>query len=292
MKVLLIGNFGSGNIGDELILASSLRDYPDALVMTADAGFSQKFCGKNFQTIPFPPTGVRSAWRYIFSSRYRKALASANDISKVVFPGGGLFAIKFRACFLWWMVFLWAKKLGCPVELLHQGVDEHLGFFSRLNTKFVLSNADKVTVRDDGSVRAVKALCGKNVENEEDKVNGEWRMKNEELRKGKIVLINARAKCSLGNLEGRFSGFQKIFVAFDRSDLKCVPENFKGEVVYPETEKQVFELFEKAEYAVGERLHFLLLGAHFCGADKTFALREPYAEKVKNFCEEKGIPKL
>jgi len=300
MKVLLIGNFGSGNIGDELILASSLRDYPNAVVMTADPAFSKKFCGRRMETVPFPPTGVRSALRFLFSGKYRKEFSSLKGVGKVVFPGGGLFAIKFKACWIWKHVFQWAKRFQCPIELLHQGVDEHLGFFSRLNTKFVLSHADKVTVRDVGSVRAVKSICGKNVENEQDKLQSlifNLQLK-EETESGlkfkspdsrndgreRIVLINARTKFSLEKLEGKFQDFRKIFVAFDRSDLKSVPESFKGEVVYPQTEREVFELFEKAKYAVGERFHFLLLGTHFCGTDHTFTLREPYAEKVKSFC--------
>ncbi len=297
MKTLLIGNFGSGNIGDELILASALREYPDAVVMTADADFSQKFCGKKFQTMPFPPTGVRSALRWVFSKKYREMLNRVQhdkEIKRIVFPGGGLFAIKFQACFLWRMVFRWAQKLGCPIELLHQGVDEHLGFFSQLNTKFVLSRAAQITVRDDSSARAVKAICGKDVENQQDNLQSS--ISNLQLEKGQgtrdkgQILLNARARFDLKILDSRLRENDKmVFVAFDRLDLKCVPQDFSGEVVYPQTEKQVFDLFQKAECSVGERFHFLLLGAHFCGENHTFTLREPYAEKVKNFCSACGI---
>lgn len=289
MKVLLIGNFGSGNIGDELILASSLRDYPNAVVMTADPEFSRHFCGRTLETVPFPPTGVRSAWKYLFSSRYRKAFA-LQGIQQVVFPGGGLFAIKPKACWIWFQIFRWVKRVYTgSIHLLHQGVDEHLGWWSRLITKFVLSRASTVTVRDESSRRAVQALCGKNVENDHDKLQTiKLQTTN---KKEKMVLINARAKFDAKMLK-RFEGQEMIFVAFDRSDLKYVPQDFEGEVVYPKTEKEVFDLFTKAQYVVGERFHVLLLGSHFCGTDKTFVLREPYAEKVKSFCEKEKIQSL
>jgi len=295
MKTLLIGNFGSGNIGDELILSQALENYPEAVVMTVSSEFPQKFCGKELDTIPFPPTGLRSGLQYLFSSEYRKILRSTQndkEIKQVVFAGGGLFAIKFRACFLWFLVFLWVRKMYTPETYTfeHQGVDENLGYFSRLITKFVLSRATVVTVRDESSVRAVKSICGKNVENKGDRVNGEWRMKNEEFKKEKIVLINARAKFDMKKLDSHLRGNDRmVFMAFDKSDLKCVPKDFSGEIIYPQTKKEVFELFQRAECVVGERFHFLLLGMYFCGSQNTFILRKPYAEKVKNFCAENNI---
>jgi len=292
MKTLLIGNFGSGNIGDELILSQALENYPEAVVMTVSSEFPQKFCGKELDTIPFPPTGLRSGLRYLFSSKYRKILrcfAPQNDkeIERVVFAGGGLFAIKFRACFLWFLVFLWVRKLNCRIEFLHQGVDENLGFFSRILTRFVFSRVDEITVRDEASVRAVQNICGKKVENRKDKLqssNFNLQLKNK--KKERIVLINARARFDVKILESKFEGYKKVFVVFDPSDQKF---SFGLDIIYPQTRKEVLELFEKAEYAIGERLHFLILGELLCGEDKTFVLRKPYAEKVQSFCSEKGI---
>ncbi len=289
MKTLLVGNFGSGNIGDELILSQALESYPEGVVMTVSKEFSQKFCGKELETIPFPPTGLRSGLNYLFFSAYRKELGSVTGkIDKVVFPGGGLFSIKFRACLLWFLVFLWVRKLNCRIEFLHQGVDENLGFFSRILTKFVLSRVDQITVRDKKSAIAVQNICGKDVENRKDRVNEELRMKNEELKE-KRVLINARSKFSLERLDERFADYKKIFVAFDEQDKKFGSDL---DIIYPQTRKEVLELFEKAEYAIGERLHFLILGEMFCCPDKTFVLKKPYAEKVQSFCSKNGIEEL
>lgn len=285
MKTLLIGNFGSGNIGDELILSQALEKHPEVVVMTVNGEFSQEFCGRKLETIPFPPTGLRSGLHYLFSAGYRRELNSiVGKVDKVVFPGGGLFAIKFRACLLWFLVFVWARKLKCPIEFTHQGVDESLGIFSRILTRFVLSRSDKITVRDEVSVRSVRNLCGKNVENRGDLVQ---EIKTEvSSPKEKLILVNARSKFALDNLNKRFGDYKKIFVAFDKTDQKFASNL---EVIYPQTRREVLDLFRKAEYVVGERLHFLILGEIFCGSDKTFVLQEPYAEKVQSFCSDKGI---
>lgn len=73
-KTLLIGNFGSGNIGDELILNFSLEKYEkdDVVVMTNEKVFSQEFTEKQFETIPFFPTGVRSFFSFIFDKKAKK----------------------------------------------------------------------------------------------------------------------------------------------------------------------------------------------------------------------------
>ena len=55
VRTLLIGSFGAGNIGDEMILLAALEAYPKSLVMTADKDASATFLAREIQTVqPFP----------------------------------------------------------------------------------------------------------------------------------------------------------------------------------------------------------------------------------------------
>lgn len=302
-KTLLVGNFGAGNVGDELILASALEQSPEAVVMTSDAEASRQFCGKEFETVPFPPTGLRTLVRYLFSPAYRRSFgALRGQIDQVVFPGGGLFAIRPRACWIWAVVFWWVQRIvvnkgASPlvIKFEHQGVDRHLTWFGRRLAAYALGRADEVTVRDEASGEAVQALVGKEVEVVGDRVAVNFQSSIFNLqseKKEKVVLVNALSSFDFTSIQHRFPEHQLVFVAFAGSDLDFVPEGFAGEVVFPKNKQAVFELFEKAEYAVGERLHFLICGTHFCGAEKTFTLKAPYSEKVESWSKKKNLTKL
>ncbi len=305
-KTLLIGNFGAGNIGDELILSSALENYPNSIVMTNDGESSSQFVEKKIETVPFFPTGIRSAIRFLFSSSYRKKLFNLrNQIDQVIFPGGGLFAIRFRACFLWWLVFLWTQKTlkDARISFEHQGIDQKLGWGSRILTRYVLSRVGNISVRDEASQIAVKQLIGKNVQNQGDRVSrflsSHFPQRN--FQKENLILINSLSEWSFSHIQKKLiekqifhsnNEIEYIFIAFQKSDTQHVPEDFPGKVAFPQTQTQLFNLFQKASFVIGERFHSILLGEFFCGAERTFTLRKPYSEKVWSFMKHKNIESL
>ncbi|MCF7812717.1 polysaccharide pyruvyl transferase family protein [Candidatus Gracilibacteria bacterium] len=298
MKTLLIGNFGAQNIGDELILSSALEDYPDCIVMTADSEYSQNFTEKKFETVPFVPIGVRSWLKFIFSSAYRDQIFSLNKkCVQVVFPGGGLFAIKFRACLLWFFIFLWIRFLLPDKKIIfqHQGVDKNLSWLSRKMTAFVFSRTDEISVRDEASREAVRDLCGKDVPNTHDRVERylSTYFQHSEAQKETMVLVNSKRRWRSGALKEQFPHHKKIFIALHKKDLRFVSDSsFFDDVVFPRNKTALLNLFQRSSFVVGMRFHSLLLGYHFCSNDKTFVLGAPYSEKVKNFVAEKGISQI
>ncbi len=294
MKTLLIGNFGAKNLGDELILNAALEKYPDSIVMTSDSDFSQNFCERQFETVAFYPAGFRSYFRYLM---HRKVFADLkNKVDQVVFPGGGLFAIKFRAVFLWFLVFRQAKKLGKPVIFEGQGIDKKLGMVSKLLIRSVFTHCKSVETRDKASKEALRFLVIKDVKVAEDAVAAflptqKWG-EGDKIAKDKLVLINALSKISSktwNEIQEKYPGYRKVFVAFQASDKKYVPAELSREVVFPTSKTELFSLFSRAEVAIGERFHFLILGEFFCKAQNTFSLKKPYAEKVANFVAERDI---
>ncbi len=307
MKTLLIGNFGAGNVGDELILSAALEQYPDSIVMTSNPEASHIFTNKDFDTVQFFPTGLRSFFRFLFFASYREDIFSLrNEVFQVVFAGGGLFAIRFRACLLWSLIFWWVKKVlpGIPVRFEYQGIDSHLEFLNKKIVQFVFRRVDFVSVRDESSRMALKYFSEKLAENVGDRVSVFLSQKFpdrnfESLKKENIVLVNSIKPFAWHDFYLRFQSRYKdmadflfVFVAFEAQDLSCVPQDFVGKVLYPQTQNQIFELFKTARYGVGERFHFLLMSEFFCTSKKSFCLREPYAEKVLSFVKEKGIEKV
>lgn len=298
-KTLLIGNFGRPNIGDELILNAALEQYPDVLVMTNNAGFSQNFCEQRFQCVPFFPTGGRSFLRFVFSKTYRHQLWVLKEkVDQVVFPGGGLFAIKFRAVLLWFIMFLWVRKvfgMKVPVHFDAQGIDANIGWISKLLVKYVFSRADRISVRDVSSAEVLKNMGINNVEVGGDRVVTFLENQTIWKRGGisqKLVLINSLSKIRKSKMKKileEFRGYRKVFLAFEERDRTYIPKGLQMEVIFPKTKMELFTYFIKAEKTIGERFHFLVLGVFFCGRKNTFVLKSPYSEKVQNFVKKRGV---
>ncbi len=301
-KILLIGNFGAKNLGDELILDAALDEYgvENCIVMTADEVFSKKFTQREFETIPPFPTGVRSLFKFLFSKRYRRRICDQREnISKVVFAGGGLFAIKMRAYFLWWVTSHWVKYLFpyVPVFWEYQGLDYPHNNLKKYFIIRALEGMKHFSVRDEASLHVFENLG----------INGECELKNDrvfafleknevklkKLKKEKVLLFNAVTPAHSRELrkvmkKASIEGLDLVFIAFDARDLNNIPRIFDGKVIFPETKDYLFHNFATAEVIVGERFHSLVLGEFFC-PKQTFTLREPYSQKVRNFCEKYKI---
>ena len=118
MRTLLVGNFGGGNIGDELILTAALAAHPGAVVMTVNPEYSQTFVGHKFDTIPWPPVGIRTMLRHIWqciTNQKPTQIYTQYGINRVVFAGGGLWAgakgFTPKAYWVWTCIWLWLKYL-------------------------------------------------------------------------------------------------------------------------------------------------------------------------------------
>jgi|GEM_PF-1141855 len=294
MKILLVGNFGAKNLGDELILLAALQDYPDATVMTADSSWTQSFCETEFETVVFPPTAFRSWFKYLTRPSYRRAVkALAHKFDRIIFVGGGLFAIKLRACILWWMVFKWLKRLNPKAEIWfeNQGIDCGLSWAAKKLMVSVMRQADYVSTRDERSFNQTANLDIPKAELKSDRfweAEFDWIASAEKQLQ---VLVNALSPLEPGqrrDLYEKFKNKQLVFVAFQQSDLKAVPKDWPGEIIFPSTQSELFELFDMSELIVGERLHSLLMGSKVLGKKNVYLLRNPYSEKVTIFANTLG----
>ena len=281
VKTLLVGNFGARNVGDEMILASALECYPDAIVMTADEMFSKRFQEKEFQTVlPFP-TGFRS-WLRFFSHSKGTVREMKGTIDKIVFPGGGLLAIKNKAWWIWGSSVVGLRFLfpHTEIEMQSQGVDSPKNWWQRFWLKQVLRSVNLISVRDEEGADTLRAfgckseIVGDAAENFLQEISG-GKVSNFKLRfvKKDKVLVNARAK-----FDGEWPNAD-IFLAMEPGDARWCPENFQGKIIFPKTVKEAIEIFSSAKEVIGQRLHFLIV-AKACGCPEVKTLGNPYAEKV------------
>lgn len=296
IKTLLIGNFGAGNLGDELILAAALDEYQqkDVVVMTANPKKSQQFTEKRFAAIlPFP-TGFRSFFRFIASKKIREHYTK-HEFDEIVFAGGGLFAIKLRAYVIWGLTRAWISMYypKTKVKWTHMGVDKTNNGLKKSILRKSMRKMDEISVRDADSAAFLEKIlnlplgkggkrglfvknAGDRAENYLEKMDlmGNVRTK---------VLVNARAGVKGKTWEEKLTKYEKkdvVYVAMDEKDLRYAPKGVKS--VYPRTKTELLELFLAGKVAMGERLHFLLC-ARALGVPKVAKLRKAYSQKVESF---------
>jgi len=149
-RVLAVGYFGFGNVGDDSIgLATirTLRDRNPAVEITASSGPEPVFDGEPVRTVRFSP------------ARIARALLEADT---VVLTGGTHFHDRYPTVwnglkaftFYLWLAGL-AKSLGRDVHLVGHGIGPLDSFPFTWMTRGVLHLADSVTVRDPASRRAI-----------------------------------------------------------------------------------------------------------------------------------------
>ncbi len=300
-KTLLVGNFGDMNVGDELILAHALLKHPNSVVMTHNHKNSETFCQQKIESIPFVPTGIRSFYAFLRNPIYRQQIKDVQEhIDTIIFPGGGLFAIKFRAYLLWFIVFLWMKKLfpNVPIHFEHQGVDEPTHFLSKFFVRYVVQHSDSFSVRDRYSKETILLCTDQVVQNVGDRVQFQkYNTVPHSKESVRHILINARAPFSITRLDEHLKtlfpdiDYKLHFLAFHTSDFLHAEKekHLYSWVKLPRTQEEALNIFLDADIIIAERFHCVLLGRNLCGPQNVFTLRSPYSHKVQSFCDMHNI---
>ncbi|MFA6038935.1 MAG: polysaccharide pyruvyl transferase family protein [Candidatus Peribacteraceae bacterium] len=150
MKALLVGNYGVGNLGDELLKEYFLRRYPEVewIVVSGNPHGERE--------VPRIPAGIRS----FLALRWWRTVRAMRRCDAVVFGGGTLFTDveSVRACVIWGLHASAARILRKPLLLTFQGVGPFRTQKGRRWTQRVLRQARFVSVRDAHSFDRVKEL--------------------------------------------------------------------------------------------------------------------------------------
>lgn len=162
-NILICGNYGATNIGDELILEGILKQvrsaFPDGkiTVMASDVNRAKRLHAVD--TVPLMPFGIRSFLKSVLTFSLIKTIRAIKKCDLFIFGGGGLFTDEIRrAPLLWTWQCYFAHRYKKPIFIYAQSfgpLSTHLG---QHLAKKVCDWAKLISVRDQESQDLLYAL--------------------------------------------------------------------------------------------------------------------------------------
>lgn len=310
LSIIVCGNYGASNLGDEAILAgllSLIRPFADDItVMSARPEQTAKF--HNINSVWLFPCGLRSLVRCIFTGGLIKTLLALRKADVFVLGGGGLFSDeKPLAVVIWFAQALLAKLFRKPIVCLGQSVGPLRSFWSRFLTKKVFQWTKDITVRDEYSKKILEQLRIKHVVVLSDPAfllsDSKWTVKTS--KKEKYIVISLRPWSTVlqkKNIKiiAKFIdwitvkyGFTVFLLPFqDLKDndttvcqtLKIHLKNKKNVQLLPFHEDfyKTIDTISKAEAVIGMRLHSII----FSAMTHTPFLTLSYSQKVRSIAQD------
>ncbi len=297
-KICLIGYYGAGNLGDDLLLKATIQ------LLNVIDNFNIFILGHNKLNLQ----NTYSETQFSILSKF-----SLIDIFKAfyycqvfIFGGGSLFqdASSLKSliyyCFLAFSIKLTGKKL----ILLAQGIGPLKSPLAKILTRWVYQIADSVSLRDIESYNWAKQFNSKVILS----ADLAWILENDNNTKlnnsEKQITISLRSDHSskelIDNLilaiENNFKNHTVNLIAFQNSDLVALKQlnSLLNEKQIPNkiysnlTESQCRALFHQSEFAYLMRFHAILLSTQA----NCYCLGLAYDPKVKALCQEAELPFL
>jgi polysaccharide pyruvyl transferase CsaB len=167
-NIVICGNYGATNLGDEAILDGILKIIrsvkPDAHVTVLSSNPRETSTLHKVDSEFLIPAGIRSLFKGIASKTIGKTLNVIRDADLFILGGGGLFTDeKIMAVMIWALQAKMAYIYNIPVFCLGQSVGPLKTVFGRNITRKVFLNASRVTVRGSSSKEALAKLGVPNV---------------------------------------------------------------------------------------------------------------------------------
>lgn len=159
-SILIVGNYGAGNLGDDAILGGIVTElkslaYGGRILVTHGGFKSSPEIYKGLEKVPFIPFGLRSRFR----KSKKEAYQAIKEADLVILGGGGLFMDTESV----WAPFIWAAqaraclKLKKPYLCYGQSVGPLQRWWSRQLTKKVFRKAQAIHVRDTASAKLLES---------------------------------------------------------------------------------------------------------------------------------------
>ena len=282
-KFALLGYYGFGNLGDELLLEACLKILGDR-EKTIVFSNNPEETSKNFN--------VKSVNRW----KIFQIIKTLINCENLLLGGGGIFqdSSSIKSCVWYWGIVRLARFLRVKVFAIGHSIGPLNSRLSKILTKNALRACVKIHVRDKNSYNIAKNFGCKNVILGDDLV---FVLKSEALKTSpNSILINLRP-CN--NLEkfieiitpniAKFNA-KKIGVALSKDDEEIL-EKFKEKlllekIIRVKNFNEAENLWNTALCAVGMRLHFGVLSRIF----QTPVALIPYEIKVSEFAKSSEIP--
>jgi polysaccharide pyruvyl transferase CsaB len=312
-KIIICGNYGIGNLGDEAILGGMIR-----IIDSASRGSEIVVCSANpkqtakdfkVKSIDFFPTGIRSSLKFWLGGKFINYFKELRGAHLFILGGGGLFTDeKPRAIWIWWMQAKIARLMGKKVICFGQSVGPLKTKFGKKVSKKVFIKAEKNIVRDENSAKLLNELGVRNVSTLTDLAFALAYDNNSFHNKSDFVVLSLR-EWIRGDEEkiyvelAKFIEFlwnkyqlKTVFIPFQMEqddDLKCfnklskyVNVNCPMEIYQGEHRVEaVIDYMARARFILGMRLHSIILSIIV----KRPFLALSYSTKVADFLKSVGM---
>ena len=287
--VLLLGYYGFGNLGDELLAEASIAalercsiNKKRIAVLTADC---QKYKEK-FQIVAFNRWSLREIICACFKSKM------------LILGGGGLFqdSSSVKSCVYYFAVVLIARILGAKAAAVGQSVGPLKSAFGRFLTAKAFNLCSHISVRDKNSADLLESFGVKS------------NIVNDLVMSLKLTNVHDENPVLLFNVRGGYSSAQALAVKEccriadnlkvrvrgialsdeDFEELSRLHENGRiklESVIKIENRDDFAAATAGAVGAVGMRLHFIVL----CVISEIPVIGCAYDPKVSGFCDLAGI---
>ena len=284
-RIVLVGNFGAGNFGDELILAGFLRrltnELPHAKITVLAANPKKVQQWHNVKAEKFLPSGIRS----FICGKWQHSLQTIRKADAIIFPGGGLFtdSESSRAIFLWGIHLIAARFFWRPVFLIGQSVGPFRHQIAKKLTTSLLSRAEWINCRDTATAVELRqmGIPQKNIKRGFDSAlwlaNRLPKTKPLKKRGVKKILISVRSFPTVSkkffieltralDMLTKNSQVQISFAEFGRGDTK-VWQKIKNSaqnsrhwkiIKLPPNTNGILQCIKKFDLVIGMRLHSLI----------------------------------
>ncbi len=267
-KVFVIGSYWAWNIWDEAILESIKENLSD------------------FEIIPALPQLPFSIFKIPFRLQTLNKLKQC-DI--VLLGGGWLFTDNdtVKAIKIWGNAITWAKKYNKKIYLYANSIWPFKSESSKNLAKTYLEKVDKITLRDDISLRLIKQMWLK-ADVYSDPVFAHKYKKNWGWIK-KQIAISIRETSNNDFDHEKFNNFLKVkeqsgykttFIFMHPKDRSVYNKYYKekGRIwLSPDNYSNLLSIIEKCEICIWMRLHFLIASAILWKA----MLAISYSDKVR-----------
>lgn len=311
MKYVVAGNYGAGNLGDEMILegmTESLKKADTSAEIYVLKG-DEKF-----------PAGIKSGIKWIFGGN-KNTKERVKNCDYFILGGGGLFgSLSKYANIIWWSQAAHAYHYKKPVLMLGQSVGHIKNKFIKKLVKNIFNKADLISVRDAKSKENLKEIgvtkkivvvpdlafkrpeglpnkCCERAERansidvnsipSKDVIIALRQMKNLPENFKKTIAKFVKWLKEEQNMNIKFANFQTGKVDNDgilHNEIKNLVGDSTIEILSPKSTDEVVKLFEHAHFALCMRLHSVITAM----LTNTPFIAINYAEKVENFMDFAG----
>lgn len=279
--VFLSGYYGYGNLGDDLSLSSAIRLLRERGAARFFVPMPMKKRGKGEEYTGIPRYSPFALFRYM------------RRCDRLVFGGGTLMqnATSRRSLFYYTFLMRLAKRCGVPIEILAGGIGDVRGR-QRKSVRRCLLNAT-LTLRTPLDIADLHSLLPEaKAHLLPDLVFSLPIAEKEKKRSGIAVSLRGRVvPTALLDCLIRYrkrSGEEIFFFPMSQKDeaiSRRAAEITGGSVCQGETAEELFSLLSTMRYAVGMRLHFLILALRI-GCCPISLFYDEKGEKFASFVNE------